>query len=132
MNKKIYRGKSKKSGEWVYGGIAYHSDGAVYIIGDIAKQDSYFELWKSAEEVYPITVGEYTGIPDKNGAKIFEGDIVVSAEYKDIVRAVIYHDGGFKLLRNDGRYPTAIGKLKKHLLVIGNIHDNPEMLKEKE
>ena len=131
MIKKIFRGKSKKNGAWIYGGIAYHSDGAVYIIGDIDKQDSFFELWKTAEEVEPRSVGEFTGITDKKGAMIFGGDIVVSAEYKDIIRAVIYHDGGFKLLRKDGRYPKAIGKLKKHLLVIGNVHDNTGMLKEK-
>lgn len=68
----------------------------------------------------PETVGQYTGLTDKNGARIFEGDIVKISN--DEIFEVKYEDGGFTagLFLGDWDYG--------HVEVIGNIYDNPELM----
>ena len=76
-------------------------------------------------EVIPETVGQYTGLPDKNGRKIFEGDII---------EAVYFHLGNEihnKFVVNDIRTLSSFPwSSYKDFVIIGNIHDNPELLKE--
>jgi uncharacterized phage protein (TIGR01671 family) len=95
-----------------------------------------------AYRVVPETVGQYTGLTDKNGKKIFEGDIVnilgdqTSNDWKCVNydALIAYIDGGFCAL--DGtiedhafrRY--GLCRMDFDLEVIGNIHDNPELLKD--
>ena len=78
--------------------------------------------------VIPETIGQYTGLTDKNGKKIFEGDIVAFGEYRYTVEwkqdriGYGYTETADRMLECDG----------EHCEVIGNIHDNPELLKEGE
>ncbi len=80
-------------------------------------------------EVIPETVGQYTGLKDQNGKRIFEGDIVHGDNYwhKNLrTYQVAFEDGCFFLVDSSGRLWH-----KDHIEnceVIGNIHDNPEML----
>ena len=75
--------------------------------------------------VIPETIGQYTGLTDKNGKKIFEGDIVAFDENKYVIEWKVdrvgfgYGHRADRMLEIDG----------KHCEVIGNIHDNPELLK---
>lgn len=81
----LFRGKRKDNGEWVYGGIYYQKadevkEEAVYIIGGSLNDVG------AAYEVIPETVGQCTGLKDKIGKPIFEGDIMISPiERKGIV-----------------------------------------------
>ena len=82
-------------------------------------------------KVDPSTVGQYTGITDKNGIKIFEGDIVLRHDKKAEVR---YQPSEFVLVFPDNPYPQCglltTSCLNENKEVIGNIYDNPELLKE--
>lgn len=105
-------------------------------------------------EVVPETVGQYTGLTDKNGKKIFEGDIVRTQEYYDrpysakakqkrhigVVKYTVYKfaDGRcynveWKVeIANYGKYRCWARSEFYDCEVIGNIHDNPELLEDKE
>ena len=87
-------------------------------------------------EVDPATVGQYTGLTDKNGKRIFEGDVVDCIARMDRANCVvIFEEGEFRLVpeRNYKTYVTGGGY---HALrcfekeVIGNVHDNQELMKE--
>lgn len=136
MREILFRGQTRRYGEkvrlngekiksnWVYGGIfPQNGDGDFAII---YQQEPTVEKYP----VYADTVGQYTGLTDKNGTKIFEGDIV---KYGDTVHNVVFEQ------RNGTAYfglvystleTLSFGYYQdlKQIEVIGNIYDNPELL----
>ena len=130
MREILFRGKWKNSGEWVYGNL-FNPDKAdtptQICIGTYIARTCY--------EIDPETVGQYTGLTDRNGRKIFEGDIVVFADFFDdkIHRGVVYWcDLAFwfdctETEGDEGIYSLAYISVNV-LEVIGNIYDNPELL----
>ncbi len=126
MREILFRGKQKDNGEWVYGdftrpcNIVYMKFGFDEALG--REGEFYYD-----DEVIPETVGQYTGLTDKNGNKIFEGDIVSMPAYgggKHITN--VYFKGGKFAVNGSRYYFKDIGA--KTVEVIGNIHDNPELL----
>ena len=119
-----FRGKSIikigniKIGEWVYGGISINYD-RVWIdtpyYGQVA--------------VNPETIGQYTGLKDKNGKKIFEGDIFSLGD-KKILYIVEWIDNGFEGRQSGNSSTVGLTYWNRDIEVIGNIYDNPELLKE--
>lgn len=138
MREILFRGKRKDNGEWVEGGF-FEWLKQPYIVANITDSSA-----KTNYEVIPETIGQYTGLTDKNGKKIFEGD-VVATKYKlgrggYYVFEVYYNENlcQFALTINSGSYTKnkqydwlQLTELKANKIeVIGNIHDNPELLKE--
>lgn len=120
MREILFRGKSLDSGEWIEGNYSIMLSGRV-AIQPIGRIVTY--------EVLPTTVGQYTGLLDKNGNKIFEGDILES----DSERFVVDWDdefSGFYLTNVNPRYQgvAMFANVADDGYIIGNVHDNPEML----
>ena len=120
MREILFRGKRLDNGEWLYGDICHH-DGVVSYIGQDERDGRMI-----VEDLVPETVGQYTGLKDKNGTEIYEGDT-------DDKQVVEYWSGqlivGWYLkckYTGDTGYFSPLDKFE----VIGNIHDNPELLKE--
>ena len=131
MREILFRGKSVNNGEWVYGSLVITTlepvdDAPIkhYHIEDmtIGCFPNEFQSGLS-ETIDPNTVGQFTGLTDKNGKKIFEGDIVKIGSFMpgadDWVCAI---DWDYSLFE-EYKY---VWKTKCE--VIGNIHDNPELL----
>ena len=109
----LFRGKRLDNGEWVEGDLVH----SVYKIGDTCVGTYRNSLWM--HQVDPSTVGQYTGLKDKHGNRIFEGDVVVFRESKYVVEWVE------KYCRFSGRNEGTVfaGFSFDRCEVIGNIHD---------
>lgn len=125
MREILFRGKRGLDGEWVEGSLIIWSDGSYSI--EIGRLDT------PMESVIPDTVGQYTGLCDKNGKKIFEGDIVEDGrDYneEDGYGVVEWNDGAFEVISEGNWSGTFYTNYYGYEFeVIGNIHDNPNLLK---
>ena len=135
-NMGLYRGKRKANGEWVFGALYkqthFYGDPCAewYIITSTESLEYDQEL--EYHEVDPETVGQYTGVTDKNGKKVFEHDIVRFDRCTFVVEFAYFRMGFcFNGLHGRGCVPGFTMAHWEHLEVIGNIHDNPELLDEK-
>ena len=128
----LFRGKCIETGKWVYGGILQTENWtSIYSCKDY--MGSYYEPPYSDTEEYdviPKTVGQYTGVKDKNGKRIFEGDVVKMRAYGGgFCKSVVYFKNG-KFAVDGDRYNFK-DICSRSVKVIGNIHDNPELLEVK-
>lgn len=115
MREILFRAKRKLGGAWNYGDLIHYSDRAIAV----SDEEGNFV------SVRPETVGQYTGLTDKNGKKIFEGDIV---EGWDVIFTVVFDEYcRYVIVAGYGNYLLA--QNHEDMEVIGNIHDNPELLK---
>ena len=135
MREILFHGKRTDNGEWVEGDvlqIRYHS-------GHIEYQIMPQTPVSSAVPVLPETIGQFTGLADKNGVRIFEGDICRFKRFNDIhVGEIVFNVTTASFVM---RYQSIVGAYgekatQKMLLsvcddieVVGNIRDNPELLR---
>lgn len=119
MNRIIkFRGKSVIDKKWMYGSFVLCTHNAIADICDIVADNND----TTQTPVLSYTVGQFTGLLDKNGKEIYEGDIV---EVLDTRMAVTYVNSSFRL-----RECTLACYDTKSIEVIGNVFDNPEMIKK--
>lgn len=140
INNFLYRGKRKDNGEWVHGNLLVLDSSEYRIATSCISGDDIDLLTVCAYEVYPETVSQCVGCEDKTGRLVFGGDIVKTKTsrlceiywfespgyYGWDFSPIRKHDNIFKTKKPDG-YDFY---LKENLLVVGNIHDNPELLRD--
>ena len=135
MREILFRGKRTINGDWVYGDFVHGNErkslrDIIFVYDSETQSFNYYEINQS-------TLGQYTGLTDKNGKRIFEGDIVKA---QDEILGSPFCDGmNGKVVYDEAAYFI---ELKDHMNsqwlydecavyeVIGNIHDNPELLEK--
>ena len=124
MNEIIFRGKRLDNGEWVEGYFVN-----LWLMHYQKHQPIITDNNAVSYDVDPSTVGQYTGLCDKNGKKIFEGDIVAFTAYGfDYVGTVEFAYGSFSIMCEHAS-PFLDQAISRHgAYIIGNMHDNPELL----
>ena len=96
---------------------------------EINKSTMFEDFQHNSVLVIPETVGQYTGLTDKNGKRIFEGDIL-TLENEGIYAAVKYNESKAAFYVEDEDHEDYLGEAwKTNVIIIGNIHDNTEILK---
>ena len=144
MERKIlFRGKRVDTGEWVQGFfVAYDDETYIFTDEEVKKGidlGGYLDCCQM-HQVIPETVGEWTGLEDRHNTKIFEGDVVAKydfwlGEIRDTApRKLVewaYGSCGFEPFSDSQENcgPCGCGDDPKYVKVVGNIHDNPELVR---
>ena len=139
MREILFRGKRTDNGKWEYGSLLSPDEfnENPYIVY-IDYLNEYGDIGEISAPVLPETVGQYTGLTDKNGKRIFEGDICKFKRFNDVhIGKVVFNVTTASFIMWYQPIVGAYGEkaTQKMLLsvcdnieVVGNIHDNPELM----
>ena len=157
-----FRGKSKSTGEWLDG--YYVGDNTIIAYNEVVYDLGFIDT-SPCHDCYPGSIGQFTGLYDKNGKEIYEGDILRVEEFKnesdsiekseefyevfdledmkgekirEYITPVCWEYGAFAISvsqENDTYLDVLFGDMRRSFPIfifeiIGNIHDNPELLKD--
>lgn len=125
MREILFRGKRADNGEWAYGYYLEEIGSCIKEKPSAVSTQTYLVLHE--------TVGQYTGLNDKNGKKIFEGDILSAhldednPDYETVVQ-VIWEEYGWRTMEENWLSDPLDDEDAEIFAIIGNIHDNPELV----
>ena len=136
----LFRGKKQSTGEWVYGSLITNEKPGLHTIAQVNTnpvQNGVLTGWCFG--VLPETVGQFTGIADKAGKRIFEGDVLNVIGMEAFYTYVISYENGCFIathtkIKAYNYKPLKWGNINRfnelsiEIEVIGNIHDNPKLL----
>lgn len=144
MREILFRGKSGNFKRWIVGSATYFSDGEQWILVD--DKTSTKEVGTGSYVIELETLGQYTGLTDENGTRIFEGDYIKMHyffenydphtlgvfEDENCVEGVVICDiNGFYIIDDGEMYPLSLMQdSEAESVIIGNIYDNPELIGE--
>ncbi|EIV7780824.1 hypothetical protein L1671_002871 [Listeria monocytogenes] len=127
-----FRGKRIDNGEWVYGNLMQFEDSATFIFADERKGASTLTyahfIINNMHAIDEKTLGQYTGLKDKNGKKIFEGDICWE-EHNECYGVVKFEEGKFLYVWEN--IAEDLWEVADSIEIYGNIHENLELLEGK-
>lgn len=127
MREILFRGKRTDNGEWVYGWLTFRYPNSFTEHELVPKIEYETEMGFIVNtHVDPNTVGQYTGLDDKNGAQIFEGDLIkaITQDEGEEIFTVVFMNGIFGLKKQHGGYKCPIATYACSAAeVIGNIYD---------
>lgn len=139
-----FRGKCIKDNKWVYGYYAHHNDyfrhrethGIYTDYADSMPESDGYSFYPDFDAVDPETVGQFTGLLDKNGEEIYEGDIlrIYYHGLNKVFGVVRYAESRFYIedeFKNEltAKAPMTNMFLRYQFEIVGNIQDDPELLK---
>ena len=127
MREILFRGKRSDNGNWIEGHLFARINDCFIVPLPVITSKSLVD---------GETVGQFTGLKDRNGKKVFEGDVVHCVSMTDMANmVVIFEDGEFRMVLCE-KYKDYIPGCGFYAIrcfdkeVIGNIHDNPELLEQ--
>ena len=135
MREILFRGKRTDNGEWIEGCFLDKNNMGIFY-DDTEESDCSIHIFSVVSE----TIGQYTGLTDKNGKKIFEGDIVLVPYIDPIFKCtwndtspceeaiVKYCNGMFYVEYIESGDKFTLSTMDGYMKIIGNIHDNSELL----
>lgn len=138
MREILFKGKRLDNEEWITGHLLKYDDGRARIVPNntdifcYEKDESIIQT--VAHRVDPETVGQYTGFVDKNGKKIFEGDILSIYNSKAFLFVVEWNNQYVLKCTTNGVSDNILNVIEssEDVEVVGNIYDNPELIKDGE
>ena len=136
-NRYLFRGKRKDNGEWIIGYYVFQRKRSG-VFGQVLSKIDYnahliVDVWRHSYEVISETVGQCTGLQDKNGKPIFEGDIVDVMYDPHYIGIAIQRIGVFKVMFHEGCFMKRNETGFFHFIpsdeckIVGNVFDNPDL-----
>lgn len=121
----LFRGLSNQGKGWLYGDLIRNKRGAIAIVPPHPLKVTHRY---SCYEVIPDTIGQYTGLTDKNGVRMFEGDIISLGD-PNIKYLTMWYNAGFAAKQIGASSYVGLTYWASDIKVLGNVTDNPELMK---